>query len=90
MDFNISDLVKPFIYQLLEKWDKSWNMLSKLFIACPLGLANIKGIFEIFKKQISCKKEKCVWVYSTSKEVLLEEEPSKYLSRKFGRSISDE
>ena len=50
-------------------------MLSKLFIACPLGLANIKGIFEIFKKQISCKKEKCVWVYSTSKEVLLEEEP---------------
>ena len=32
-------------------------MLSKLFIACPLGLANIKGIFEIFKKQISCKKE---------------------------------
>ena len=65
-------------------------MPSKSFIACPLGLANIKGIFEIFKKQISCKKEKCVWVYSTSKEVLLEEEPSKYLSKGFGRSISDE
>ena len=32
-------------------------MLSKLFIACPLGLANIKGIFEIFKKQISCKRK---------------------------------